>query len=102
MVSTHGNARACDRRWNVEATFPSSITTVPARWQYDADKGVQNSAIGFSRDGRQWSNPRIIETGVGAMPQLVEQGEKIIVFNTGYPDGVAVTRHVIDIDTWRR
>jgi hypothetical protein len=70
--------------------------------QYDADKGVQHSAIRFSSDGRQWANPQLIETGVGAMPQLVELTGRIIVFNKGYPDGDTVTRHVIDIDTLRR
>lgn len=64
--------------------------------QYDAEKGTQHSAIRFSRDGRTWSKPLSVETGVNAMPQLVELSGRIVVFNTLYPVSEMVTRHVID------
>ena len=63
--------------------------------QYDAEKGVQHAAIRFSRDGRRWSQPWIIRTGVNAEPQLVELGDRILAFNTLYPASDMVTRDVI-------
>lgn len=71
--------------------------------QYDADKGVQHAAIRFSRDGRRWSQPWIMETGVNAEPQLVDLEDRILAFNTLYPASNMVTRDVIVLpqaDDW--
>jgi len=62
---------------------------------YDATLGIQHSAIRFSRDGKEWSPPMIIEHGVNAAPFIVAVNDRIIAFNTRYPQRTRITRHDI-------
>jgi hypothetical protein len=67
---------------------------------YDRPKGTQHSAVRFSRSGREWSSPLIIESGVNAGPQLVQVGGKLIAFNNLYPDRSTGTRNVVTLPEW--
>jgi len=59
---------------------------------YDAALGIQHSAIRFSRDGKDWSPPMLIEHGVNAAPFIVQVDRRIIAFNTRYPERTRITR----------
>ena len=65
--------------------------------QYDHEKGTQHSAVRFSRDGDQWTEPWIIESGVNAGPHLLQVGGSIIALNHLYPATNILTRHVVTL-----
>jgi len=62
---------------------------------YDRVLGFEHSAIRFSRDGKEWSPPIIIEHGVNAAPFIVQVNGKILAFNDLYPQRSRLTRHDI-------
>jgi len=62
---------------------------------YDHALGIQHGAIRFSRDGKQWSPPMIVNQGVQNEPFIVQVNGRIIAFNYGYPDHTRLTRHDI-------
>jgi hypothetical protein len=62
---------------------------------YDHALGVQHGAIRFSRDGKEWSPPMIVNQGVQNEPFIVQVKGKVIAFNYGYPDYTRLTRHDI-------
>ncbi len=62
---------------------------------YDHALGIQHGAIRFSRDGKEWSPPMIIEQGVQNEPFIVQVRGRIIAFNYGYPDYTRLSRHDI-------
>ncbi len=62
---------------------------------YDAALGIQHNAIRFSRDGKEWSPPMIIQHGVNAAPFIVQVNGKILAFNDRYPERTRLTRHDI-------
>jgi len=62
---------------------------------YDAALGIQHSAIRFSRNGKEWSAPIIIQHGVNSAPFIVQVHGRIIAFNTRYPQRTRITRHDI-------
>jgi hypothetical protein len=65
--------------------------------QYDFPQRTQHSVLRFSREGQEWSEPLIIESGVNAGPQLVQVQGKILAFNTLYPETATLTRHEVNI-----
>ena len=67
---------------------------------YDAPRKLQHSAIRFSRDGREWTDPAVIESGVNAGPQLVRVAGKLLAFNNQFPDRNTGTRIVVKIPDW--
>lgn len=58
-------------------------------------KGSSNSALRFSRDGKEWSKPLILEKGVNTGPALVQVKGRVLAFNARYPDRRQMTRHDI-------
>ncbi len=62
---------------------------------YDHALGIQHGAIRFSRDGKEWSPPMIINQGVQNEPFIVQVNGRIIAFNYGYPDATLLTRNDI-------
>jgi len=62
---------------------------------YDHALGMQHGAIRFSRDGKEWSPPMIVNQGVQNEPFIVQVNGRIIAFNYGYPDYTRLTRHDI-------
>lgn len=54
---------------------------------YNGSRRVQHSAIRFSRDGKSWTDPVVIEDGVALHPELVVVRGKIIAFNYLLPYG---------------
>jgi hypothetical protein len=56
---------------------------------------AQYSAVRFSRDGHEWSEPMLIERGVDAAPFLAQVNGKVLAFNRRYPERTQLTRHDI-------
>ena len=69
---------------------------------YDPARATQHSAVRFSRDGDQWTDPIVIESNVNANPQLVQVKGKIIAFNNLYPNRAMGTRNVLAFPDWVR
>ena len=67
---------------------------------YDASRRTQHSVVRFSRDGILWTDPARIETGVNAMPQLVQVDGKLLAFNNLYPERHVVTRNEVSVPEW--
>ncbi len=84
-----------DERGRMPLFYRIGDCWVLAYRQYDFQKKIQHSVMRVSTDGRDWSKPRIIESGVNAGPQLVRVADKLIAFNTLYPDRSVITRHVV-------
>jgi len=63
--------------------------------QYDNAAKTQHSAVRFSVDGRQWSKPWILESGVNAGPRLLQVGDHVVAMNQLYPAMDTITRHVV-------
>jgi len=68
---------------------------------YDHALGIQHGAIRFSRDGKQWSPPMIVNQGVQDGPTIVQVNGRIIAFNHGYPDATLLTRNDITVEVRR-
>ncbi|MBM3803212.1 MAG: exo-alpha-sialidase [Acidimicrobiia bacterium] len=63
---------------------------------YNGSQRIQHSAIRFSRDGKSWTGPVIVEDGVAVHPELVEVQGRIIAFNYLLPYGSEIgTRNVL-------
>lgn len=79
---------------------------MPLFWQIDDDlfltyryyspaQNNQYSAIRYSKDGRFWGDPILIESAVDAAPFIVRINNKVLSFNRKYPQRTKITRHEI-------
>lgn len=62
---------------------------------YDPQFGLHHSAIRFSKDGKEWSPPRILEHSVNCGAFIVQVKGRIIALNTRFPARNIITRHDI-------
>ena len=67
---------------------------------YDRVRSTQRGAVRFSRDGKRWTTPIIIESGVDAGPQLVRIADTLIAFNQLFPNRHIGTRSIVTIPPW--
>ncbi len=68
---------------------------------YDGSQRIQYSALRFSRDGKSWTDPVIIEEGVAVHPELARVNGKLLAFNYQLPYGSNTgTRNVVQIPDW--
>jgi len=65
--------------------------------QYDFPNRTQHSAIRFSRDGEEWTDPWILESGVNAGAHLLQLGDQVIAMNQLYPATDTITRNVVTL-----
>ncbi len=87
--------QSLDERGRMPLFYRIGDRWVLAYRQYDFSKKTQHSVVRISTDGREWSKPQTIESGVNAGPQFVRVAGRLIAFNTLYPDRSVVTRHVL-------